>query len=317
MSAIPSISQILSLLHAHERGAAALEPQALPQQPSVHPAAESALAVLNRMAQFVAHDFRHHLSAVYSNTEFMCDASYTQQEREQLFEETRTAILRMTETLDSVLLFSQTGRIFHLRLEPLKLIVERAVQMVRSHPDAHEVSLIDEVMPLVEVHGDATWLCSAIFNLLLNACQATQRSARRKEVTVSCRQDQDSVLLRIADNGPGISPALQKNIFQPSAGLRRPKGTGLGLAIAKSVARGHQGDIFLEGSSPGHTSFLLRLPRPDASASDETPALPLSAAPRCPRTAESNRSAIHRSDYEPTRRCQSSAKPALQPESCQ
>ena len=317
MSDIPSISQILSRLYADEHEEADPEPQPLPRQAPQHPAAESSLAVLSRMAQFVAHDFRHHLSAVYSNTEFLCDASYTQPEREQLFEEIKTAILRMTETLDSVLLFSQTGRMFHLRLEPLKLIVERAVQMVRSHPDAHKVTFIDEVMPLVEVHGDSTWLCSAIFNLLLNACQAAQNSSLPKEVRISCQQDQSSAFIRIMDNGPGISPSIQKSIFQPFVSLRRQKGTGLGLAIAKSVARGHEGDIYLEDSSPGRTTFVLRLPRPAAAASNEMLAQPQSTGQRCSRSAESNRPHIHRPESEPAaRRCQQTSKLNLQSESC-
>ncbi len=102
------------------------------------------------MAQFVAHDFRHHLCAVYSNAEFMCNTDYAQSEREEMFEEIRTAILCMTETLDSVLLRARTGCMFHLRLESLKFIVEKAVQMVRFHPDANQVNIIYETIPLEE-----------------------------------------------------------------------------------------------------------------------------------------------------------------------
>jgi signal transduction histidine kinase len=129
---------------------------------------------LDRTARFIAHDFRHHLSAIYANAELMCNTNHVQAEREEMLEEIRMAVVGMTEVLDSLLLHSKTGCMFHLGLEPLKMIIDKAAQMVRSHPDADKVEFIQGDMPLLEVCVDSTWLCSAIFNLLLNACQAAQ-----------------------------------------------------------------------------------------------------------------------------------------------
>lgn len=262
MSAVLSIAQTHSKPCVNRDRAADAEQQGGLQHPSEELPESGSLAAFNRMAQFVAHDFRHHLCAVYSNAEFMCNTNYAQSEREEMFEEIRTAILCMTETLDSVLLHARTGCMFHLRPEPLKLIVEKAVQMARSHPDAAKVTLIYEAMPLVEVCADSRWLCSAIFNLLLNACQAAQLSPELKEVRVWCRQDQHCVFVRITDSGPGVPETIQKSLFQPAVNVQQRKGTGLGLAIVKNVAREHGGEVYLENSKSGSTSFILRLPRP-------------------------------------------------------
>ena len=82
-------------------------------------------------------------------------------------------------------------------------------------------------MPLVEVCADSKWLCSAIFNLLLNACQAVQLSLELKEVRVACEQDQNYVFIRITDSGPGVPRAIQKRLSQPFVSLQKRKGTGL------------------------------------------------------------------------------------------
>ncbi len=260
MSATVSIDQNPPKRGVDRHGVADIERQDGLQHTSEELSESGSLADFSRMAQFVAHDFRHHLCAVYSNAEFMCNTSYAQSEREEMFEEIRTAILCMTETLDSVLLHARTGFTFNLRPEPLMLIVERAVQIVRSHPDADKVNLIYDAMPLVEVRADSKWLCSAIFNLLLNACQAVQLSSESKEVRVRCRQDRHYVFVCITDSGPGVPETIQKSLFRPFVSLRQRKGTGLGLTIVRNVARQHGGEVYLENSKPGSTSFILRLP---------------------------------------------------------
>jgi signal transduction histidine kinase len=265
MSAVLLSNPIRSKPHVNRSGAVEIEEQSGSQHPPGEPAGPGSLAAINRMAQFVAHDFRHHLCAVYSNAEFLCNTNYAQSDREEMLEEIKTAIVWMTDILDSVLLQSRTGSMFHLRLEPLNLIIEKAAQMAGSHPDADQINFIYETMPLVEVCADSKWLCSAIFNLLLNACQAVQLAAELKEVRVACQQDENSVFIRITDSGPGVPRAIQERLFQPLVSLQQRKGTGLGLTIVKSVAREHGGEIYFEESRSGGKSFILRLPKPDAA----------------------------------------------------
>lgn len=215
----------------------------------------------NRMAYFIAHDFRHYLCAIYANAELMCNAHYVQSDREEILEEIKGAVTCMTEVLDSLLLQSRTGCLPQLRPEPLKLIIDKATQMVRSHPDADRVEFIHENIPLVEVSANSTWLYSAIFNLLLNACQAVQLSSDLKKVTVTCHQGHRCVYVRITDNGTGVPKVVQESLFQPFESFRHRKGTGLGLSIVRSIVQEHGGEVYLEESKPGNTTFVVRLPR--------------------------------------------------------
>jgi hypothetical protein len=134
MSAVLLRDQTRSKSHVDRCGVDDAEEEGGLQHASKEPTESGSLAAINRMARFVAHDFRHHLCAVYSNAEFLCNTEYAQSVREEMFEEIKTAIICMTDILDSVLLHSRTGSMFHLRLEPLNLIVEKAVQMTAPTP---------------------------------------------------------------------------------------------------------------------------------------------------------------------------------------
>src|SRR5258708_6368779 len=144
----------------------------------------------DNVACFVAHDLRHHLCAIYANAELMCDAKYPPSDQQEMLEDIRAAVTCMTEILDSFLLHSKNGYMLDFRLEPLSLLIEKATQMAKSHPDANDVEFILNDLPFVEVHADATWLSSAIFNLLLNAGQAAQFAPASKKVSVECTRDQ-------------------------------------------------------------------------------------------------------------------------------
>jgi signal transduction histidine kinase len=217
------------------------------------------LAMIGRMAQFISHDFRHHLSAVYSDAEFMSDVNTVQADRDALLEEVRTTVRTMTDLLDSLLLFAQTGHPLQPRPGSLNVLIARSVAMVRSHPDAGDVEIVVKEMATVEGWMDGQKLGSAIYNLLLNACQAARRGLSPKRVEITLSQNQSLIHLRITDTGPGVPDSIRKTIFQPFVRADRGSGIGLGLTIAECSAREHGGFVYLEESRPRHTAFVMHL----------------------------------------------------------
>ncbi len=87
------------------------------------------LATIGRMASSISHDLRHYLSAMYANAEFLSDGKISQSEREELMVEVKTAVQGMTDMLDSLLLFTQTGRALHPEYESIALLIQRAMSM--------------------------------------------------------------------------------------------------------------------------------------------------------------------------------------------
>ncbi len=71
----------------------------------------------------------------------MSDGDISQLEREELMLEVKSAVQGMTELLDSLLLFTQTGRALHPEYESIALMIHRAVNMVHSHPAGRDVKV--------------------------------------------------------------------------------------------------------------------------------------------------------------------------------
>jgi signal transduction histidine kinase len=224
------------------------------------------LATIGRMASSISHDLRHYLSAMYANAEFMSDGNISQAEREELMIEVQTAVQGMTDLLESLLLFTQTGRALHPELESIALILQRAVAMTRSHPASRDVKITIKGLSSVEAWVDSRKLGRAVFNLLLNACQAARRGTAVPAVMLSLYEDQQWIRIRIADNGPGVPVSARQKIFLPFVSEGRESGIGLGLTLAQQIAQEHGGSITLDQTSEGETAFTINLPKSSLEA---------------------------------------------------
>jgi signal transduction histidine kinase len=110
-----------------------------------------------------------------------------------------------------------------------------------------------------EADIDAMNLQSAIYNLLLNACQAATCSTRAPKVKVDLTEDDERIYVTILDNGPGITASVQRTLFDPYVTAGKSNGTGLGLTLALRIAEEHGGSVCLEESNPKGTVFTLTL----------------------------------------------------------
>ena len=220
------------------------------------------LATIGRMASSISHDLRHYISAMYANAEFLSLASTPQSEREELIFEVQTAVHGMTDLLDSLLGFSQTGRTLLVSYESLPYLIERAAGLLRAHPETRALDLRLDELPNVETWVDATKFVRVVFNLLLNACQAANRGTDIPRVNLWLIEEEQRITLLIEDNGPGVPESLVKTMFEPFVSRGRENGTGLGLTLAQHIAQEHGGSVQLEESAPGKTVFSLILNKP-------------------------------------------------------
>jgi signal transduction histidine kinase len=219
------------------------------------------LATIGRMASSISHDLRHYLSAMYANAEFMSDGAIPQSEREDLLLEVRTAVQGMTDLLDSLLLFTQTGRALHPEYQSIDAVVENAANMVRSHPGSRDVKIILHGLVPLMAWIDARKLGRAVYNLLLNGCQAARRGYGPATTILSLLEDEKAIYIKIADNGLGVPEAIRQTIFLPFVSEGRESGVGLGLTLAQQIAHEHGGNITLDTTIERHTVFTITLPK--------------------------------------------------------
>jgi len=233
-------------------------------QRSQHDLLESdRLATIGRMASSVSHDLRHHLSTIYANAEFMSLARAGEEERVELLLEVKEGVQGMTDLIESLLLFSQTGQTLQVQQEAISQLVERTIQSVRRHPEGREVNIVSENPPskLVssEIWVDGPKLSRALYNLLLNACQAAKSGTAPPVVTISITEVPEKICIAITDSGRGVPSSIRDRLFQPFVSAGKVNGTGLGLAVAQHIVQEHGGRIKLEQSISGNTVFSIFL----------------------------------------------------------
>lgn len=218
------------------------------------------LATIGRMASSVSHDLRHSLAAIVANAEFLCESRLSGQEREELYQEVREAVNRMTDLIDSLLEFSRTRESLRPAYGSVRNSVDRAIQTIKAHPDFSQIQI------RVSEHGNsAGWfdqkkLERAISNLLMNACESVSRPGGA--VAVRIDQAVSEVEIRVSDNGRGIPESIQNSLFEPFVSCGKENGTGLGLTVVQKIIQDHGGDVMVECTSNQGTVFKVSLPLP-------------------------------------------------------
>jgi signal transduction histidine kinase len=119
---------------------------------------------------------------------------------------------------------------------------------------------VQEALP--RVRGVAAELNQVWANLIDNALDAAPASGK---VVITAARENRSVVVRVADDGPGIPEEVRGRIFDPFFTTKDVgKGTGLGLDIVRRLVERHDGDIEVQ-SRPGRTEFIVSLPVPGAN----------------------------------------------------
>ena len=225
------------------------------------------LATIGRMASSISHDLRHSLAAIVANAEFLCESRLSSEQREELYQEVRIAVNQMTDLIDSLLEFSRTRESLRPTYGSVKESVERVAQAIWARPEFHQVHIA------VSQQGNSTgWfdpkkLERALYNLLLNSCEAVAANAGNIEVEL--REVADGVEVRVRDNGRGIPESIRGKLFEPFVSYGKENGTGLGLTVVQKIVQDHGGDVTVEKTSAEGTVFRLLLPL--TSSSESTP----------------------------------------------
>lgn len=112
-------------------------------------------------------------------------------------------------------------------------------------------------LPMIEI--DRIQIQQVMVNLMRNAVEALEASARRSIVITTARPAMDFVEVAVADSGPGVAPELSAHLFEPFATTKR-SGLGMGLTISKAIVEAHGGRLWMAPNPGGGSQFRFRLP---------------------------------------------------------
>jgi C4-dicarboxylate-specific signal transduction histidine kinase len=144
----------------------------------------------------------------------------------------------------------------------LNLLVEELGVLLHADAKIHDTTLRIGMSPdLPRINADSIQLQQLILNLVKNALEAladVPQGSREINLT-TVRTADGCVELRVADNGPGVSPSIVDRLFEPFATTKK-SGTGLGLAISRTIVQSHGGTIGARAGHPRGAVFFARLP---------------------------------------------------------
>lgn len=132
---------------------------------------------------------------------------------------------------------------------PLAGLIEEVASGLRNR-----LEIKSAVPDGLRVAGDRAQMYRVFDNLFRNAAEAGA-----SKIEVSSHHYRGTLSVDVADDGPGLSPRAQENLFKAFKGSTRRGGSGLGLAIARELMRGQGGDLALESTSGEGTCFRITL----------------------------------------------------------
>ncbi len=159
-----------------------------------------------------------------------------------------------------------------IEFKPLNIheVLERCKALISAETSGSIKVNRDYDPSIPELMGDDDQMIQAVLNIMRNAMQALQSQEQLgdKCITIKTRIVRRFTIgnelhplvckIDICDNGPGISPEIQDNIFLPMVS-GRAEGSGLGLSLSQSIVNQHHGLIEYE-SKPGNTQFSIYIP---------------------------------------------------------
>ncbi len=215
----------------------------------------------------VTHELRTPLSVIRLYAQTLASGVLTADPRQAT--DCLATILRETEWLDATLDEVLTWRASARNVLPLVMVtapvteaVEMAIARFRRMTSPNDMQFTAEVNTRHGVRHDAKALSGVVLNLLTNAYKYTGAD---KRIALRVGDEADSVAVTVCDNGPGVTPADARRVFQPfyraaAHAADTTSGIGLGLAIAGHVIECHGGDIRVVEGAVGGATFSIRLP---------------------------------------------------------
>ena len=226
------------------------------------------LEAVAELSASLAHEIKNPLAAIRSAVETLGRSPRTNADERTLAD----LIVRESDRLSRLLSeFLDFARVRVTRVEPLDLaaVARGAASLAAAHPDRpNDVAVVcvgaNERMV---VEGDEDLLHRAVFNLALNAVQASPHGGRVRvelaplsmdQVPAGVSFDLGGVALRVSDDGPGIPAEIRDRLFDPFF-TTKPGGSGLGLSIVHRAIEAHAGFVFVDSDDRG-TRVTVLLP---------------------------------------------------------
>lgn len=238
------------------------------------------LASLGQLSATVAHEINNPISGVL-NLAMLLDRILKDdgipQDRIAEFKKYLMQIInettRVGRIVSDLLAFSRRSKPQSTNVD-LNGVIKNTLLILRHRLKLGNIELelrLSDNLPKIEC--DSSQMQQVIINLVMNGAEACQNKGSGR-VSIATRQDNDSIILEIADTGDGIPREIMSKIFDPFFTTKgEGKGIGLGLSVVYGIVDAHGGDIEVDSKTGEGAIFKVTLPIKRMSPSGSQPQL--------------------------------------------
>lgn len=231
----------------------------------------------DQFAAIVSHELKSPLGAVQQNL-----FALEHELQDQLNDEQEQKLDRMKGSIENLLKLIHTWlRVITTDLgeireefEPISIagVITASVESVEPHAVRKDITIsttLADVLP--EIMGDEVTLREAMVNLLSNAIKYSRAET---QIHIQAVQEQDAVVITVADRGVGIAdedlPFIFGDFYVGESAPVSERGVGLGLAITRRIIEAHGGTISVESALDKGSTFTIHLPLPGVEKQSRT-----------------------------------------------
>jgi two-component system sensor kinase FixL len=222
----------------------------------------SRLTTVGEMASGIAHEINQPLTAVLNYAQ-ACERLLRLPDAD--LEEVRGALQQIAaQALRAGDVIKRLRTLAHshdptYEVAEVNALIEELSDFIEATAKAHDTRYrLELACGLPSVRVDRAQIQQVVLNLVRNAIEALSGPSGEVILRTSLADD-GNVEIAVADNGPGVSPAIAPRLFHPFC-TSKPAGTGLGLAISRTIVASHGGTLGYRANVPSGACFFLRLP---------------------------------------------------------
>jgi len=220
----------------------------------------SKLASLGEMSASIAHEINNPLGIISGSINLLPKFTNNPEKFLAKIEAAQKAIDRISKIVLGLRKFSRTSDQQTRSCHDLATIVKESMDLTEAKSKKFSTSVTCQIQEKLFIYCDELEIEQVLINLINNGIDAIKERSE-KWVKVEIFEEQQNVVLRVTDSGPGISKEIQQKIFNPFFTTKKVgEGTGLGLSITKGILDEHQATIGVLASVP-NTCFEIRFPK--------------------------------------------------------